>query len=64
MKSIAAHGAGPSVISHDGSKTYGGLRCMKLSDDNQTLITGGADGLIQKWDISSGSISEESQIGE
>jgi len=63
VKSFAAHAPGPSVIAPDGSKSYSGLRCMRMMDD-RTLVTGGADGVIHKWDVSSGPLGEDCKIGE
>ena len=51
MRTVEAHKPGPLLILPDGSCTYGGLRCIKLRADKKTLLTGGADGYINAWDI-------------
>jgi hypothetical protein len=52
------------VIGEGGTKTYTGLRCMTVTEDERTLVTGGADGMVVRWDVADGGLSEESRLGE
>eukprot|EP00775_Hariotina_reticulata_P006916 gene6916-7132_t len=52
----AAHAAGPLTRRPDGTSSHGGLSCLVLSEDGKTLISGGADGHVIKWDVSAGSL--------
>lgn len=37
----------------------GGLRCMAFAEGGRTLVTAGGDGVVQTWDLSTGSWSQE-----
>ena len=45
----------------DGSKMYGGVRCLVLESD-RILLSGGADGYVIKWDVSSGDLGPALQV--
>lgn len=55
LQVIKAHGVGnkaPSI--HDGTPVLQGARGICLRNANTELLTGGSDGKIIVWDISSG----------
>lgn len=54
VKSICAHGAGPQSNLSDGSVGYSGVRGLALARGGKSLYSGGADGIINQWDISGG----------
>lgn len=59
VKSIQGHKAGKKVTAPDGSITFAGVCGMKLDTNVGTvLVTGGADGVIRWWNVSSGFLSE------
>lgn len=64
IKTVQAHGSGPQVIAPDGTKAHSGLRCMVVTEDDATLVTGGADGIVLKWNVADGSLSEDNKLGE
>ena len=37
----------------------GGLRCMAFAEGGRTLVTAGGDGIVQTWDLSTGTWSQE-----
>lgn len=41
---------------------YGGVRCLVLESD-RILLSGGADGYVIKWDVSSGDLGAALQVG-
>jgi hypothetical protein len=51
MRTVKAHGAGPKIITPDGTVTHGGVCVVKLRSDRKTLLTGGADGHIFAWNV-------------
>jgi WD40 repeat protein len=51
MRTIQAHGTGPKIITADGTVTYGGVMAIKLRSDRTTLLTGGADGCVNAWNV-------------
>ncbi|GLC44364.1 hypothetical protein PLESTF_000049800 [Pleodorina starrii] len=57
IKVIEAHGPGvPAPSIHDGKPSLQGVRCMALRANRTELVTGGADGAIICWDITSGDV--------
>ncbi|GFR41097.1 hypothetical protein Agub_g1741 [Astrephomene gubernaculifera] len=57
IKVIQAHGPGvPAPSIHDGTPVLQGVRCMALRASRTELVTGGADGQIICWDITSGEV--------
>ncbi|PNH12713.1 Lipoxygenase y domain-containing protein 1 [Tetrabaena socialis] len=57
IKVIPAHGPGvPAPSIHDGTPTLQGVRCMALRASRTELVTGGADGQIICWDITTGDV--------
>ncbi|GAX81084.1 hypothetical protein CEUSTIGMA_g8518.t1 [Chlamydomonas eustigma] len=55
QRETPAHATGPMTQRPDGSKMYGGLRCLVLQSSS-VLLSGGADGYVIKWDITSGDL--------
>ena len=56
---IAAHGPGvlaPSIHEGEARKVLQGIRGMALRANNTELVTGGADGTIICWDITTGNL--------
>lgn len=58
IRQIKAHQPGPSLIMPDGTKGYNGLRCLRVvpTGDRFTLYSGGADGMVHRWDCTGGDI--------
>ncbi|KAG2444303.1 hypothetical protein HXX76_001060 [Chlamydomonas incerta] len=50
-----AHGAGPPTRRPDGKPSHGGVRALVLQTDG-VLLSGGADGAVHVWDVSSGDL--------
>lgn len=46
-----AHQPGPRITMPDGSVTFMGVRGLTLTEDKKTLLSAGADGIVQAWDI-------------
>lgn len=46
-----AHQPGPRITMPDGSVTFMGVRGLTLTEDRRTLLSAGADGIVQAWDI-------------
>lgn len=52
---ITAHGPGvPAPNIHDGTPTLQGVRALALRANRTELVSGGADGQIIVWDITTG----------
>mmetsp|Transcript_7472 Transcript_7472/g.24809 ORF Transcript_7472/g.24809 Transcript_7472/m.24809 type:complete len:915 (+) Transcript_7472:548-3292(+) len=58
IRTVRAHSTGAPVTRPDGSQTFGGVRCLKLRSDGKVLLSGGADGFIIRWDVSSGDLKD------
>ncbi|KXZ56858.1 hypothetical protein GPECTOR_1g774 [Gonium pectorale] len=57
IKVIKAHGPGvPMPSIHDGTPVLQGVRSMAMRANRTELVTGGADGQIICWDITSGDV--------
>ena len=57
---IKAHGAGPLAPSiFDGKPALQGVRALALRHADTELLSGGADGKIIIWDITSGTIARQ-----
>ncbi|KAG2450199.1 hypothetical protein HYH02_000301 [Chlamydomonas schloesseri] len=55
IKVITAHGPGvPAPNIHDGTPTLQGVRALALRANRTELVSGGADGQIIVWDITTG----------
>ncbi|GMH44987.1 hypothetical protein BSKO_12944 [Bryopsis sp. KO-2023] len=61
VESIHAHEKGPVVQRPDGIKTYGGVRCLILHSNNKKVLSGGSDGYMKLWDVSSGDLGSQLQ---
>jgi microtubule-associated protein-like 5 len=51
-KIFKAHEPGPSMTLTDGSMQCGGVRAIVLRSDYRTVLTGGADGHVVLWNLS------------
>ncbi|KAG1660169.1 hypothetical protein FOA52_005269 [Chlamydomonas sp. UWO 241] len=59
IKSIPAHGPGPKFIEPSGSMAHTGVRGLLVCREGQTLLSGGADGVVLSWDVSDGTIKAD-----
>ncbi|KAG2487374.1 hypothetical protein HYH03_013944 [Edaphochlamys debaryana] len=55
MHETQAHAPGPPTRRPDGTPTFGGVRCLVLQNE-RTLLSGGADGVVRVWDVSGGDL--------
>ncbi|KAK9816488.1 hypothetical protein WJX72_000919 [[Myrmecia] bisecta] len=62
VRCVPGHAKGPLVHRPDGPPTYGGVRCLRLREDLKTLLSGGADGHVLVWDVSSGDLGAQLQM--
>ena len=51
VRSINAHRSGAAVILTDGVQTFGGVRALRLTSDKKSMLSGGADGMVHRWDV-------------
>jgi hypothetical protein len=61
-RQVPGHARGPPTPRPDGSPAYGGVRCLLLQQRGRVLLSGGADGHIIRWDVSSGDLGAQLQI--
>lgn len=61
MEASQAHDKGPLIRRPDGIESYGGVRCLILHPNQQELISGGSDGYLKRWDVSSGKLGSALQ---
>ena len=54
---VKAHKTGSKERCDDGSLGFSGVRVLRLRGDGQTLLSGGADGLVMLWAVTSGAIT-------
>jgi len=55
QRETPGHATGPLLKRPDGTKMYGGVRCLVLQSTS-VLLSGGADGYVIKWDVSKGDL--------
>ncbi|KAG1660540.1 hypothetical protein FOA52_003891 [Chlamydomonas sp. UWO 241] len=60
VRETPGHGTGAIMKRPDGTKMYSGVRCLVLQNV-RTLLSGGADGYVIKWDVSSGDLGPKLQ---
>ncbi|WIA35025.1 hypothetical protein OEZ86_003516 [Tetradesmus obliquus] len=53
-----AHAKGPLQHRPDGMQSNGGVAALVLLADGKTLLSGGADGHVLKWDVSAGDLGQ------
>ena len=59
VRRIKAHRRGPRTIQPDGAVAWGGgVAALRLRDDDETLLTGGADGVVARFDASGGDVGD------
>ena len=58
-RQVPGHAKGPQTPRPDGSPSYGGVRCLLLQQRARVLLSGGADGHIIRWDVSSGDLGAQ-----
>ena len=51
IRSINAHRTGAPVILPDGVQSFGGVRALQLTADGKAMLSGGADGMVHRWDV-------------
>ena len=49
LRRIPAHAPGPAHPLPDGSQLPAGVRALVLCEDDATVLSGGADGLVHRW---------------
>jgi len=55
LRETPGHATGKLINRPDGPPMYSGVRCLVLQDE-RTLLSGGADGYVIKWDVSKGDL--------
>ncbi|CAG9462264.1 unnamed protein product [Pedinophyceae sp. YPF-701] len=65
VRALDAHAAGPKQNLNDGSRATVGVRGLRLAyvGSKWVLYSGGADGVVHRWDVSDGTIRDGRMAG-